>query len=50
MIYMLDTANVQSKVLAASFKNVDQIYRVYMSGTDAITITPGYGFMVFRRL
>ncbi len=32
--------NFNTKVLAASFKNVDQIYRVSMSGTDAITITP----------
>lgn len=32
---------LKTKVLAASFKNVDQIYRVCMSGTDAITISPG---------
>ncbi len=37
---LFDKYKYNTKVLAASFKNVDQIYRVSMSGTDAITITP----------
>jgi fructose-6-phosphate aldolase 2 len=32
--------NLQSKVLAASFKTVDQIYRVSMAGAHSATINP----------
>jgi len=32
--------NLPTKVLAASFKTVDQIYRVSMSGAHAATINP----------
>ncbi|MHB9055406.1 MAG: transaldolase family protein [Paludibacteraceae bacterium] len=32
-------SNLSTKVLAASFKNVDQVYRVSMVGCDAVTAT-----------
>lgn len=32
--------NIQTKVLAASFKTVEQVHKVSLSGADAVTINP----------
>lgn len=40
LVKLFDTYNLDTKVLAASFKNVDQIYRVSMAGAHAVTINP----------
>ncbi len=32
--------NIQTKILAASFKNVEQVHKVSMTGADAVTINP----------
>lgn len=40
LVKLMDIYNLNTKVLAASFKNVDQVYRVSMAGTHAVTISP----------
>jgi transaldolase len=34
------SSRLKTKVLAASFKTVDQVYRVSMSGAHSATVTP----------
>ena len=41
LVILTEKFKLKTKVLAASFKNVDQIYRVSMAGTHAVTIEPG---------
>jgi fructose-6-phosphate aldolase 2 len=41
LVFLMDKFHLSTKVLAASFKNVDQIYRVSMAGSHSITIEPG---------
>ena len=40
LVSLFDRFRLSTKVLAASFKNVDQIYRVSMAGSHAATIGP----------
>lgn len=41
LVCLIEKYKLDTKVLAASFKNVDQIYRVSMAGSHAVTIEPG---------
>ena len=40
IVSMFSTHNIESKVLAASFKNVEQVHSVILKGGHAVTITP----------
>jgi len=40
LVKLMDIYRLDTKVLAASFKNVDQVYRVGMGGAHAVTISP----------
>ncbi len=37
---IFDAYNIKTKVLAASFKNVEQVHKVSMTGAHAVTINP----------
>jgi fructose-6-phosphate aldolase 2 len=40
LVKLINIYHLNTKVLAASFKNVDQVYRVSMAGAHAVTISP----------
>lgn len=40
IVKMFNTHNIKSRVLAASFKNVEQIHKIAMAGGHAVTINP----------
>jgi fructose-6-phosphate aldolase 2 len=40
LVHLIDYYGLKTQVLAASFKNVDQVYRVSMAGAHAATISP----------
>jgi len=40
LVHLIKTYNLDAKVLAASFKNVDQVHGVSMAGAHAATISP----------
>lgn len=40
IVNMFKAYNINTKVLAASFKNVEQVHRVSMTGADAVTVNP----------
>lgn len=51
IVNMFRTHNLQTKVLAASFKNVEQIHKVAMVGAHAVTINPDlYENLVYHPL
>jgi fructose-6-phosphate aldolase 2 len=40
LVHLIETYNLDAKVLAASFKNVDQVHGISMAGAHAVTVTP----------
>lgn len=40
MVKLFQLHNVKAKVLAASFKNVEQVHKIAMVGGHAVTISP----------
>lgn len=40
LVHLIDVYNLDTKLLAASFKNVDQVHGVSMAGAHAVTISP----------
>lgn len=40
IVDIFHTHDVHTKVLAASFKNVEQIHKIIIAGSDAVTVTP----------
>lgn len=40
LVKLIELYHLDTKVLAASFKNVDQVYRVSMAGCHSVTISP----------
>lgn len=40
LMHMLETHGLNSKILAASFKNVEQVQALISAGIDAVTLPP----------
>lgn len=40
MAHLIDVYNLEAKVLAASFKNVQQVHEVAKAGVQSVTIAP----------
>lgn len=43
--------NIKTQILAASFKNVEQVHKVSLTGADAVTINPDlFGMLIYHPL
>ena len=40
IVDMFNMHKINTKILAASFKNVEQVHKVAMTGADAVTVNP----------
>ncbi len=51
IVDMFNVQNISTKVLAASFKTVEQIHKIAMTGAHAVTITPElYDTLIYHPL